>query len=369
MRKSVNLAPLLYESCEELSKNFQELKSPRDLAQLLQIPYKYLIYYVYGTSSNSRYTKFYIPKKSGGYRTIHSPNGSLGIVQRKLSQVLYAVYKPRSSVHGFAASCSIITNAKSHVGKKFILNLDIKDFFDSINFGRVRGLFIAKPYELDEKVATVIAQICCFDNKLPQGAPTSPIVSNLICARLDSELQRFSSDHGLFYTRYADDITFSSNRKEIPAKLVSYYKKGFSRVVLGEELQSIIKRNGFIINDKKVRLSYNKTQRQEVTGLIVNQKINVSRKYVRNIDGALHAWGKYGLEAATKTYSSKYAKKVTLPQKDTAPFLDSLRGKIEFIGSVRGKSDHLYQKLLSKFNNLRKNNLEGNSDVPHADGS
>jgi RNA-directed DNA polymerase len=354
MKNKTDLAPFLYESCEELSQKFKELKSPYDVAQLLQVSYEYLIYYIYRTPHDYRYTKFQVPKKSRGYRTIHSPNGSLGIVQRKLSQVLYAVYRPRPSVHGFATSRSIITNAKAHVGKKFILNLDIKDFFGSINFGRVRGLFMGKPYELDKKVATILAQICCFDDKLPQGAPTSPIVSNLICAKMDSELQRFSREPGLFYTRYADDITLSSNRQELPVSLVSSYEKGSSKVVLGDELRGIIERNGFRINEAKVRLSYNKTQRQEVTGLIVNQTVNVSRKYVRNIDGALHAWEKYGLQAATETYESKYAKKVTLPEKELARFVDSLRGKIEFVGSVRGKDDYLYQKLLSKFNDIRK---------------
>ncbi len=353
VKKKANLAPFLHESCEELSKKFQELKSPRDVAQLLQVPYEYLVYYIYRVPHDSRYIEFRIPKKSGGYRTIHSPQGSLGIVQRKLSQVLYAVYQPRPSVHGFAASRSIITNAKAHVKKKFILNLDIKDFFGSINFGRVRGMFVANPYKLDKKVATVLAQICCFDNKLPQGAPTSPVVSNLICAKMDSELQRFSKQYGLLYTRYADDITLSSNRNELPTSLVSSYEKGFNHVVLGDELRAIIEENGFQINEAKVRLAY-KTQRQEVTGLIVNQTVNVSRKYVRNIDGTLHAWEKYGLEAATETYRAKYAKTVTLPGKDLAPFLDSLRGKIEFVGSARGKDDHLYQKLLRKFNDLRK---------------
>ena len=352
MKKKAYLSLFLYESCEELSKKFQELQSPHDIAQLLQVPYEYLTYYLYRIPHGSRYTEFRVLKKSGGYRTIHSPKGSLGIVQRKLSQVLYAVYRPRPSVHGFAASRSIVTNAKAHVNKKFVLNLDIKDFFGSINFGRVRGMFIANPYKLDEKVATVLAQICCFDNKLPQGAPTSPIVSNLICAKMDSELQRFSKQHGLLYTRYADDITLSSNRNELPTSLVSHYEKGLPNVMLGDELRSVIERNGFQINEAKVRLAY-KTQRQEVTGLIVNQTVNVSRKYVRNIDGALHAWERYRLEAATETYRAKYAKKTTFPEKESALFLDSLRGKIEFVGSARGKDDHLYQKLLKKFNDLR----------------
>ncbi len=353
MKKKVNLDPFLYESCEELSKKFLELKSPRDVAQLLQIPYEYLVYYIYRIPHDSRYTKFRVPKKSGGYRTIHSPQGSLGIIQRKLSQVLFAVYRPRPSVHGFAVSRSIITNAQAHVKKKFVLNVDIKDFFGSINFGRVRGLFIANPYKLDEKVATILAQICCFDDKLPQGAPTSPIISNLICSKMDSELQRFSKQYGLLYTRYADDITLSSNRNELPTSLVSSYEKGLPNIILGDELRSIIEKNGFQINEAKVRLAY-KTQKQEVTGLIVNQTVNVSRKYIRNIDGALHAWERYGLYAATEIYRVKYAKKITLPEKKIAPFLDSLRGKIEFVGSARGKDDYLYKKLVKKFDDLRE---------------
>ncbi|MBE9053220.1 RNA-directed DNA polymerase [Nostocales cyanobacterium LEGE 11386] len=355
MNKKSSLSTLLYDSCEELSKEFKQLQSPRDVAQILQVPYDYLIYYLYRRPEKLQYTSFSVPKKSGGHRTIHSPDKSLAIIQRKLSQVLYAVYSSKPSVHGFAVKRSIITNAKAHTKKKFILNIDIKDFFDSINFGRVRGLFIAKPYELNEKVATILAQICCFNNKLPQGAPSSPIISNLICAKMDSELQRFSKEKGLFYTRYADDITFSLTRNELPSELVASYKKGFSQVVLGNELRSIIENNGFQINNSKVRLAY-RTQRQEVTGLVVNQGVNVNRKYIRNVYGALHAWEKYGLEEAVKIYISKYAKQPVSPGqkyiKDYPYYLDSLRGKIEFIGSVRGKDDYLYQKLLNIFNQL-----------------
>lgn len=366
MRQKVHLEPFLYESCEVLAKKFQELESSNDVAELLRIPYRYLVYHIYRISADNKYKTFHIPKKSGGYRTIYSPNNSLRIVQRKLSQVLYAVYRSKPSVHGFAPSRSIITNAQAHVKKKFILNIDIKNFFDSINFGRVRGLFMRNPYKLNDKVATVLAQICCFDNKLPQGAPTSPIVSNLICTKMDSELQRFSRKHGLFYTRYADDITFSSNRNKIPNSLIYSYQKGCSKVILGDEIKSIIEQNGFKINDKKVRL-LDKTQRQEVTGLIVNQTVNVNRKYIRNINATLHAWKKYGLKSVSATYIAKYAKKRTLPNKPAAKFLDSLNGKIEFVGSVRGKEDLLYQKLLSKFNHLKSKEVDNLNTIDTED--
>ncbi|MBD2345064.1 reverse transcriptase domain-containing protein [Anabaena subtropica] len=357
MKKNISLSPLLYDSCEDLSSKFLQLKSPRDVARLLQIPYNYLIYAIYRKDESLRYRTFNIPKKSGDYRVISSPHKSLAIIQRKLSQILYAVYKPRPSIHGFAAKRSIITNAQAHTKKKFILNIDIKDFFDSINFGRVRGLFMAKPYELNEKVATILAQICCFNNKLPQGAPSSPIISNLICSKMDSELQRFAKEYSLFYTRYADDLTLSLTRDELPSELVASYKKGFSQVVIGNEVRSIIEQNGFQINNSKVRLAH-RTQRQEVTGLIVNKNVNVNRKYIRNIFGTLHAWEKYGLEESVKTYISKYAKQPILSQKDVPTFLDSLRGKIEFVGSVRGKEDPIYQKLLSIFHGLKNKEID-----------
>ncbi|WP_413174731.1 reverse transcriptase domain-containing protein [Anabaena azotica] len=360
MSQNISYSVLLYDSCEKLSEKFKELKSPRDVARLLEVPFGDLNYYLYRKSEDSRYKTFIVPKKSGGSRTIYSPHTSLAIIQRKLSQVLYSVYRPRASVHGFAAKRSIITNAKAHTKKKFILNLDIKDFFDAINFGRVRGVFIGKPYGLNEQVATILAQICCFNNKLPQGAPTSPIISNLICAKMDSELQRFAEKYGLFYTRYADDITFSITRDELPPELVACYKKGLPKVVLGKEVRSIIETNGFEVNDAKVRLAY-RTQRQEVTGLIVNKSLNVNRKYIRNIYGTLHSWEKYGLEKVVEIYKSKYAKKPVLPEKDVPTFLDSLRGKIEFVGSVRGKNDDLYQKLLSIFNDLKNKEVNAES--------
>jgi RNA-directed DNA polymerase len=352
MKNKAKLSLLLSDSCEELEKKFRELKSPRDVAKLLQVPYEYLVYYIYQISPDSRYKEFHVPKKSGGFRIVHSPQNSLKIIQRKLSQVLYAIYQPRPSIHGFAASRSIITNAKLHTKKNFILNLDLKDFFDSINFGRVMGLFLANPYKLDKSVATVLAQICCFNRKLPQGAPSSPIVSNLICAKMDSEFQRFAKQHGLLYTRYADDITFSSNKKELPKELVASYEKGGGKVVLGNELRAIIENNGFQINSDKVRLAY-KTQRQKVTGLIVNKKVNVTRIYLRNVDATLHNWETQGLKVVVDKYTSEYAKKRTIPNQEVAPFLDSLRGKIEFIGSIRGKDDHIYQKFIQKFESLR----------------
>lgn len=132
----------------------------------------------------SKYRTFLIGKRSGGFRNINSPNESLKILQRKLNHILQLVYKPKPSVHGFTLERNIVTNSKPHTKKYFVFNIDLKEFFPTVNFGRVRGMFMAKPYLLPPKASTVLAQICCHDNQLPQGAPTSPIISNMICARL-----------------------------------------------------------------------------------------------------------------------------------------------------------------------------------------
>jgi len=197
---------------EELKSKFAALKTLQDVADLLEVDQAHLKYHLYISPRSTRYTIFEIPKRSGGTRKITAPVTALKIIQRKLNQVLQHVYydKRRPSVHSFIPNHSILTNAGKHLGRKWVLNLDLKDFFPSITFPRVIGLFKKKPYEIPAPAATVLAQICCFEDKLPQGAPTSPIVSNMLCAKLDNELGRLARKHKCKYTRYADDITLST---------------------------------------------------------------------------------------------------------------------------------------------------------------
>ena len=201
---------------EKLSIAFYSLRSPSDVAELLEVKYNDFLYWLYRLPANQRYTPFLIKKRSGSSRLIEAPTRSIKILQQKLNQVLQTVYRPKRCVHGFVEQCSVKTNALCHVRRRYVFNIDIKDFFPSINFGRVRGMFMAKPYNLSPKVATVLAQLCCFNGRLPQGAPTSPTVSNMICAKMDSQLQQLSASHRCTYTRYADDMTFSTSRRSSP---------------------------------------------------------------------------------------------------------------------------------------------------------
>lgn len=332
----------LQSSEEELKERFFKLRTRQDVADLLEITDYQLRYHLY-ISRKRAYKTFTIPKKSGESRIIHTPVTPLKIIQKKLNQVLRCVYQPKASTHGFAVGRSIITNASQHLRQRYILNLDIKDFFPSINFGRVRGLYMAFPYRCTEDVATVLAQICCYENQLPQGAPTSPIVSNMICAQLDSQLQKLAKKYHCIYTRYADDITFSTSKPNFPPQL-TYFSDKLEKLVIGDELEKIIEKNGFSINESKTRLK-TRYKRQEVTGITVNEKLNVKRKAIRQVRAMLHAWEKYGLEKAQAEFLIRFDKKQHFHKRQPS-FKYIVRGKIEFIGRVRGRDDHIYLNFL-----------------------
>lgn len=337
-------------SDDELRERFYHLTSREDIARLLEVDESRLIYHLYIVPLSSRYSTFTIIKRNGKPRAITAPATALKILQQKLNQVLQVVYESKKPAHGFLRERSILTNAQPHIRKRNILNIDLEDFFPSINFGRVRGMFMASPYRLNAEVATLLAQICCYNNQLPQGAPTSPIVSNMICAKLDSELQYLAKKYGCLYTRYADDITFSTYIRHFPPTLASI-SNSTGRTEIGGELLQVVNNNGFKINTEKSRLQA-KNRRQEVTGITVNEKPNVTRRYVRQIRAMLHAWATYGYEKAEKEYLEKYNKKHRHSSKQQPSFKHVVKGKIEFLGMVKGEYDSVYLKLLSKLGKI-----------------
>jgi hypothetical protein len=237
-------------------------------------------------------TRFRNPRNTsaGGTRHIKAPEPRLALLQRRLARVLYDCLDElkkgtpptrRSLAHGFEKQRSIITNANLHKRRRYVLNLDLEDFFPSINFGRVRGFFLKdKHFSLQPKIATVLAQIACYENELPQGSPCSPVVSNLLGHLLDSRLARLAKIHKCTYSRYADDITFSTSRKDFPPELAFLPPGTTAEWHLGAELRTRIERSGFKINDKKTRMQI-RGSRQITTGLIVNEKVNIRQEYWR----------------------------------------------------------------------------------------
>lgn len=318
-----------------------------DLAKELGIETKVLCYYLYKLSPDRQYKTFEIPKKNGTTRTINAPTTNIKLIQRKLADILYSQYTPKMCSNGFEKSYTnnknqlirkgIVPNAIPHVKKRHIINVDLKNFFPSINFGRVRGLFMAEPYNFGNEVATTIAQICCCEGKLPQGAPTSPIISNMICRKMDNEILKLCRKIKCSYSRYADDLTFSTNLKEIPNEI-------FSDDSLGIVLSKIIENNGFEINSLKFRTANNKC-RQTVTGLVVNKKVNVDRIYIRNIRALLHNWEKDGEEIAEQNFHNKYCINIVKKPK----LRNVIMGRINFVKQVRGDDDEIFIKFWNKY--------------------
>lgn len=343
------MALRLTATADELRRRFSSLQTLSDLANLLEISQTQLRRYSYGRGR--QYRTFAVKKRRGGERKLQEPSSGLKVVQQKLNQIFTAVYDPPASVHGFVPNQSIATNANVHRRQTWVLNIDLKDFFPTINFGRVRGMLMARPYSLPRGVATVIAQLCCHDNALPQGAPTSPVVSNMVCAKLDAYLDRLGRRYRCRYSRYADDITLSCSRGTFPEGLASLDRAGSPSVSLaGPLLAAVIEANGFEVNVQKVRLRRSH-ERQEVTGLTANAFPNVQRSFVRRIRAMLHAWEKFGHDEAGAHHFGRHDTKDRGPH--AAPeFRRVVNGHLDFLAMVRGNDHVAYRRLLEHYARL-----------------
>lgn len=325
------------------------ITDPKDLAPLFGFPkYSALSYLVY---PSPLYTTFTIKKKNGSIREIHAPSKKLKQVQRQLLVAFDELDSSRPSVHGFRKDRNVVTNAVEHSGTKkyYVFNVDLKDFFPSITFPRVFGVFTSAPFNLPKNVAAVLARICTFKGTLPQGAPTSPSLSNYICRSLDGKLQELAKKHSSTYTRYADDLTFSFTRKQresLPKEIVNL---SGTIPIVGTEFLKCIEENSFNVNLSKVRLR-SRHARMEVTGLTVNEFPNVTRKYVDEVRGMLHSWKKYGLKNAQTEFALKKIYKRHLRSEAKPPFHNVLRGKLLYLFMVKGSHDKVYNSLARKFN-------------------
>lgn len=263
-------------------------KDRKELAALLGYKPSSLTSIIFQTPAKDRYTTFDIPKKSGGMRTIKAPDAKLKKLQSHLSHLLYEcleeIEKDRDAKplsFGFRRDRWIADNATRHKRRRWVLNLDLVDFFPSFNFGRVRGYFLKdKSFALNPEVATTIAQIACDGTALPQGSPCSPVISELIAQILDMRLVRLAKKYGVTYTRYADDITFSTSQRDFPAGLAAPDAADAAVWHLSEQLLGKIAASGFAVNPSKTRMQF-RGSRQAVTGLIVNEKVNIASDYYR----------------------------------------------------------------------------------------
>ena len=323
-------------------KKICDIKTRNELADFLKIPRQKFTQILYSIYPNNCYTTFEIPKKKGGTRSINAPNDELKEIQRRIAKVL-SDYKQTILVdnhiennisHAFEEGKSIISNAKVHRNKRLVLNVDLKDFFDIFHFGRICGYFEKNKYfMLPHEVAVILTQLSCYEGKLPQGAPTSPIITNLMCQILDAKIINLSKKYKLSYTRYADDLTFSTNNRQF----IDKYNEFVGR------LEKIINYEGFEINKEKTRLQYNDS-RQVVTGLVVNEKINICRDYYREtraMANNLYNNGEFAINGIAGTINQLEGR---------FSFID----QIEKYNNVQDKETHSFYKLNGREKQFQK---------------
>jgi len=327
---------------------FLAIKSIGQLAGFIGVKSGQLEYFLFYAEDEAKYRSFTIKKRNGKLREIDAPRKKLKEVQEKLQLIFQSIYEEKPAVHGFVNERSIITNAKGHVRKKILINVDLIDFFTTIKFGWIKAIFLSYPFNFNGEVANALTQLCCLNGSLPQGAPTSPVLSNFSCRRLDNALMKFAKSSKLHYTRYADDISLSTNLRGLPESLgiIEGDKLNLSNQFIG-----MIGKSGFFINEDKVRFAL-RNNRQEVTGLIVNSKLNVSRGFIRQIRSMLHAWEKFGIVAAAKRHFELPISQDKKYEPNVTSFQRVVTGKINHVGAVRGKSDAIFIKLAARLKSL-----------------
>jgi hypothetical protein len=469
---------------DQIQTAFQKMQTKEDLLQLMNevkpliygektVPFqlKQLTWYSNPKLAKKRYTEFKVKKKSGADRTIHAPVKGLKAIQKTLNFILQCVYEPHQAATGFVCDKSIVDNAKLHVGSKYIYNIDLKDFFPSIDQARVWRCLQLTPFNLNDKnfiveeeiisevisfddilreynptqariinntsgdyfhliytiegkekyisikienaitlnglliedkvkeiisdyavycyktdggnymklqhknnfrmptrtilhsrlkIANILASLCCTEmeverkdkltgewifekrNVLPQGAPTSPVLTNVICQRLDFLLTAVANRFGLKYSRYADDITFSSMHN------VYQPESDFLK-----ELHRIVADQGFHIKESKTRLQ-KEGYRQEVTGLLVNENVNVQKRYIKQLRMWLYYWERYSYDRAYSFFLQQYVSDKGHNLKGKPDMANVIDGKLNYLKMVKGAENGMYLKLRERFDRLIK---------------
>ena len=280
------------------------------------------------------YRTSFIPKKKGGYRQIDNPGDELKTLLRILLKILSFQYTPHTSATGFVAGKSIASNAVLHLKKKNVLTIDLKDFFPSITWGRIYGMFQEYPFHTSKDLARVLTNMVILNGSLPQGSPVSPYLSNMLCRKMDSRICQWAINEHISYSRYADDMTFSSNKANI-----------FNDDTIGF-ITDIIRDEGFEINEKKLRIMPY-FGRQMVTGVVVNKKLNVTKTYIRNLRAIIHNISKFGWEHQAQKYYD-VANKIEFDLKNPDAFNVS--------DSTRTEGVHYSPKKLLEFVKSNKTN-------------
>ena len=270
--------------------------------------------YSLSNHTEEHYHKVSVPKKKGGHRQLQVPDSLLKTVQRNISRHVLQKFPVSSYAMAYKKGGDIRKNALPHVGQKKLLKLDIHDFFGSITYLSVYNLAFPGAY-FPPQVRTLLANLCCYRDCLPQGAPSSPYISNLVMRSFDEYMGDWCARRRIVYTRYCDDMTFSGDfdTGEVRRKV-----RGFLRVL------------GFELNNQKTKVvGYGK--QQTVTGIMVNEKIQLSKAYRRNLRQEIYYCLKYGVKAHLERKSGK--KDITT-EESCCRYLRVLMGRIAYVLQV-----------------------------------
>jgi hypothetical protein len=274
------------------------IKSPRQLGYFL----------LASDQENGPYTKFTIPKRDGSEREICAPKKQLRWVQRQILEKILAKVRVHEAAHGFITGRSTVTNAVNHKGAALLLKFDLTDFFPTIHYYRIVGLFASLGYYVGDgrfsssdeskQVAPTLSRLCCYTPepsqwggaRMPQGAPTSPAISNIVCRRLDARLAGLAKRNEGVYTRYADDLTFSFKKAEVDLGRFRWW------------VDQVCHQEGFFVNQSKFRV-IRASQRQVVTGIVVNDELHIPRAARRRFRAILHNCRKHGIESQARGHA------------------------------------------------------------------
>lgn len=324
-------------SAEELRQAINRSITQSGYSPLSPARYKFL---TTSATMPHLYRHFTIPKRHGGGRKIDAPKKMMQAIQSTLLPLLEGSFVPSSAVCGFVKNRSVVNNALPHIGCGVLLNIDIKDFFPSITHQMVTDALVSE-LKMGQEAAHALAWLCTIPKKnqrvLPQGSSTSPILSNIVCSRMDRELLTLCAAHGVTYTRYADDLSFSA--KENCFEAGSEFR---------QRMEDIIKATSLKLNNRKTHIAY-PGRRMEVTGLVVERRANVARDYILELRQLLYIWEKYGEQEAAISFSKHHGDRT-----HRSPIRQIIQGKLAFMSQVRGNDDPIVKRYRSWFERLKK---------------
>lgn len=310
---------------------FCSIKSIRSLCTLLRIDQRRLLL----MAKQPKYKVFNIPKKGGGERTIEAPAPDLKKVLSILNGYLQSTYyfEKSKAAHGFILGVkndedrrNVLTNAKKHLGKAYLLNVDLKNFFHTVTREKVLQIFIGKPFKFKRNLPDVLADLVTYQGRLPMGTPTSPVLSNFACRELDQVLVQFSQEMLWAYSRYADDLSFSSNQMIAAEKVNS--------------IRRIIKQQAFVINERKLKI-YGPEEQKIVTGLLVSKgKVELAPDYLPQLKAEIqHLNSVFRVQNEQGQLSTKWVQE----------FKMQVRGRLNFTGFVLKRNHPDYIQLKDDF--------------------